>query len=135
MSAVEDFHSTLVEVCSAEGWNLTGGPTDCEVEVKLDDGRRQVVACDPFSFEGQELSRLCTIIGKTTKIPATRLADALRVNYGLPHGALAVRKDDLVMVDTLLMADVDPAEIRATVRYLAETGDHFERTMFGPDEH
>jgi hypothetical protein len=39
----------------------------------------------------------------------------------------------LVMVDTLILSDADPAEIEATVGYLAETADYYERTMFGPD--
>jgi hypothetical protein len=37
------------------------------------------------------------------------------------------------MVDTLMLADADPGEVRATLSYLAETADYYERTMFGPD--
>jgi len=64
-----------------------------------------------------------------------RLATALNINFGLPHGCLAVKDDMLVMVDTQILADADAGEVLAAVGYLAETADYYERTMFGPDSH
>ena len=55
------------------------------------------------------------------------------MNFRLPHGALAIYKDDLVMVDTLMVQEAGPAEITAAIAYLAETADQYEKTMFGPD--
>jgi hypothetical protein len=60
---------------------------------------------------------------------------ALEMNYQLPHGCLAVKNDELVMVDTLILEDADPGEIEAILDYLAVTADHYEATMFGPDAH
>lgn len=134
MSGVSDhdgFNERLEQVCGEEGWGL--GPD--RVEVKLGDGRRQNVSLQPFAFEGSELVRLHSVIGDARHIDAARLTQGLRVSFGLAHGALALRDDQLVIVDTLVARDADPGEIRAVVRYLAETADHFERTMFGVDEH
>jgi len=39
-----------------------------------------------------------------------------------------------VLIDSLMLDDVEPSEVEAVVRYLAETADHFERTLFGTDE-
>ena len=49
--------------------------------------------------------------------------------------ASTVKDDHLVMTDTLLLNDADPDEIAASVSYLAETADYYERQLFGTDEH
>ena len=131
MSKRDEFEATCARLCQEQGWVFGRG----RVEVKLGDGRHQVVWLEFFEFEEEELVRLYTTIGSRKGIGAAKLANALRLNFGLPHGALAVRDDQLVMIDTLLVEDADPGEIEASVAYLAETGDHFEKTMFGPDEH
>jgi len=126
-----EFEELLGRVCGEQGWvhDASG------IEVKLEDGRRQVVKLDYFEFEGAELVRLYTVIGESRRIHPLRLTQALRVNFGLPHGAMALRGEELVLVDTLIVEDADAGEIEAAVGYLAETGDHFERTLFGPDAH
>jgi len=131
MSQRERFERVCREACEAEGWELSEGV----VTLVFEDGRRQVVDFELFAFEGQELVRLFTTIGSTVRIDPMRLESALRLNFGLPHGALAVKKDNLVMVDTLMAERCDAGEVAAAVRYLGETADHFEKTMFGPDRH
>lgn len=130
MSHRDEFRSRLEEVCGEEGWGVAPG----RVEIKFEGGRRQIVNLQDFEFEGSELVRLYSVIGNATRIEAARLTQALRVSFGLPHGALALNDDELVIVDTLAARDADPGEIRAVLRYLAETADHLERTMFGVDE-
>lgn len=131
MSARSDFEQVYTGVCEGRGWKCSAG----EVEVGVSGGRRQVVQLDFFEHEGKELVRFHSVIGSTERIRTDRLSFALQVNYGLPHGSLAVRDDLLVIVDTLILADADPAEVEAVVGYLAETADYYERTMFGPDAH
>ena len=63
------------------------------------------------------------------------VAENSEINFSLPHGAMAVRSDELVMVDTLILADADPGEIEASLEYLAATADHYEASIFGPDVH
>lgn len=127
----EAFRTRLESVCHEEGWGVAAG----RVEVKFPNGRRQNVTLEDFGFEGTELVRLYSVIGDATHVDPARLNQALRVSFGLPHGALALHGDDLVIVDTLAARDADPDEIRGSLRYLAETADHLERTMFGVDEH
>ena len=79
--------------------------------------------------------RLHTVIGSTEHIRAERLTHALRMNFGLPHGSLAVKDEMLVMLDTQLLAEVDLGELDACMIYLAETADRFEQSMFGPDRY
>jgi len=125
----EAFAARCAEVCERREWISSQG----QVDVKLDGGRHQIVHIEYFEHDGQELARLVTTIGSTERIRADRLSQALRMNYGLPHGALAMKDEMLVMVDTLVVAYAEAEEIEASVLYLAELGDRMEQTIFGPD--
>ncbi len=131
MSEQERFSRIYAEVCERRGWVSSSG----QVDVKLDDGRHQIVRLEFFEHDGRELVRLATTIGSTRRIRTDKLADALRTNYRLPHGALAVHEDHLMMVDTLVVADADPGEVESSILFLAQMADQLEATMFGPDEH
>jgi len=130
MSQREEFRQRLEDVCNEHGWGVSSG----RVEIEFEGERRQTVSLEDFDFEGSELVRLWSVIGDATRIDAARLTQALRVSFGLAHGALALDDDQLVIVETLVARHADPDEIRAVLRYLAETADHLERTMFGVDE-
>jgi hypothetical protein len=130
--ASEEVFARLCErVCRDEGWNLL--PTG--VQVFGADGRQQVVTLEFFEFEGSDLVRLSSTIGSTSALAPGRLGLALQVNARLAHGALAVSDGDLILTDTLILADADPGEVSATLRYLAETADYYEKIFFGTDEH
>lgn len=125
-----DFLAVVDKVCQAHGWTRDR----YTIEVPIEDGRRQTVTLDAFDFEDEELVRVASPIGPTEHIDPLHLNTALRLNYGLPHGALAMSEERLVLVDTLLADEPDAEEIEAVIEYLAETADYFERTMFGTDE-
>jgi hypothetical protein len=131
MTPREAFEATCRGVCEERGWGFSG----TRIELKFESGRHQLVELEFFDFEGEELVRLFSRIGSVKHMHPMRLTDALRLNFGLPHGALAVKDDELVVIDTLLVEGADAEEVEVSVRYLAETADHFERTMFGVDEH
>lgn len=131
MSAREEFDRVYAQVCSSREWI---GQRD-QVEVKLESGRRQVIHLQFFEHGGRAMVRLHTVIGSTKRIRPTRLHFALELNYGLPHGSMAVKDDELVMVDTLILEDADPGEVEAALEYLASTADHYEASMFGHDAH
>jgi len=129
VSAREHFERVYREVCEQEGWVLSAS----QVDVKFDDGRHQIVHLDYFEHNGRECARFHSVIGDRTKIRQDKICFALEINFDLPHACFAVKGDLFVMVDTLLLADADPDEVRILVRYLAETADYYERSMFGPD--
>ena len=56
------------------------------------------------------------------------------VTLATGDGALALRGEQLVLIDSVMADNVEAGEIEVVVRYLAETADHFERTLFGSDE-
>jgi hypothetical protein len=124
------FGEICSQVCREQGWELlpSGVRVDC------DEGRHQLVALELFESSDEELVRLSTTIGAVAELGAMRLATALRINYDLAHGALAIRDDQLVMIETLPLEDAGSAQIEASIRYLAQTADRYERSLFDIDE-
>lgn len=119
------------EVCRRNQWLWCGD----HCEIKLEDGRRQKVYVEPFEYGTEKMVRIVTVVGSIDRIRGERLLSALRINYGLPHGALAIRGDDLVLIDTFLLRDADPGEVESAIRFIAETADYYEKSIYGTDEH
>lgn len=130
MSPREKFDAICGQLCDTRDWTRDANALD----VQLEQGRKQTIQFEFFSHEGHEMVRLHTTIGSTRRIRSDRLIFALELNFGLPHGCLAVRNENLVMVDTLILEEVDALELETAVDYLAKTGDHYEATLFGSDE-
>jgi hypothetical protein len=131
MSDRESFGNACERVCEQQGWDLL----PLGVRIGLPGGRHQVVSLEFFESESEELVRFYSGIGNAAALSAERLALALQINARLAHGALAVREGELIMTDTLLLKDADAAEIQASMGYLAETADYYEKMLFGTDEH
>ncbi len=131
MATKETFAQILRTVCGDQRWELL--PSG--VNVNLTAGRHQVINLEFFEFRGVDLVRLITMIGGAKALSREHLDQALRANVGLPHGALALRGNDLCMTETLSLEDADPGEIESSISFLAETADYYERILFGTDEH
>ena len=131
MADQQHFAQTLERVCRDRGWNLL----PAGVHVSLPNDRGQLIEIEFFEFKTEELVRLFTTIGEVNGMSAVRLTVALRINAELAHGALAVHEDHLVMTDTLMLRDTDSAEIEASIGYLAENADYYERTIFETDQY
>ena len=123
------FSGLCEEICREEGWErLPNG-----IRVSWPNGRHQLIALEYFEQDGKEFVRFSTRIGPVDQLDEDRLVMALRVNSGLAHGALGVLHDSLVMVDTQLLRDADPAEISESIDYLARNADAYEKSLFGTD--
>ncbi len=131
MATKDHFAQILTRVCAEHGWEFT----PAGVRVRFASGRQQMVEIGFFAFQKEELVRLHTTIGRIEELDPVRLIVALRINAELAHGALAVMDEDLVMTDTLMLDDAGFAEIEASIRFLAETADDYEQTLFGTDQY
>jgi hypothetical protein len=127
----ETFGRACERVCEQQGWQLLPDG----VRVGLPGGRHQIVSLEFFELDQERLVRLYSVIGEAEDLPTQRLALALQINARLAHGALAVKDGQLVVLETLMLEEADPPEIEASVRYLAETADYYEKTLFGGDSH
>lgn len=131
MTSQKTFGGILRAVCEQRGWELL--PSG--VNVTHPNGRHQLVTIEHFEFEGQQLIRLVSTIGASTRMRREQMDQALRANISLAHGSLALNGDDLCMTDTLSLEDSDPGEIDSVVAYLAEMADYYEQVLFGTDHH
>jgi len=126
----EGFADLCRRVCEERGWELL--PSG--VRISWDDGRHQLVELEIFQDGEDELVRLYTTIGSIESLTPVRLTIALRINAELAHGAFAIKEDELMMVDTLLLDDAGDAELGTSIRFLAETADYYEKAIFDTDE-
>ena len=131
MSESNSFSELCKQVCDSQKWELL--PTG--IVVRWGDGRHQLVSLEPFEFEREELVRLWSIIGDVADLSREQLVTALRANSLLPHGALAIRSEQLCMADTLMLAEAGVDEIKAAIEFLARSADDLERNLFGTDEY
>ena len=131
MAGQEHFAKLLERACRERGWELL--PTG--ISVSWPNGRQQLIELRFFQFKNEELVRLFTTIGEVTNMSVVRLTIALRTNAELAHGCLAVHEDHLIMTDTLMLRDAVFEQIEASISYLAETADHYERMIFETDQY
>ena len=131
MASRGEFERNCQSVCAEKQWRYTEG----HIVIPCPGDRSQGVEYRFFEFEGTWFVRLYSLIGSSRRVAPSRLTTALDLNFRLPHGAFAIHKEEIVLVDTMRVDDADSAVIAATFGYVAETADHYEKTIFGPDVH
>ena len=131
MASRESFADILRSVCRDCHWELL--PSG--VNVKHPDGRHQVIHFELFESGDREVVRLTSMIGDASRMSREQMEQALRANMSLAHGALALKDDDLCMTETLSLKESDAGEIEASVTFIAEMADTYEKILFGTDRH
>lgn len=131
MTSKPIFSELCRSVCEHRGWELL--PSG--VQVQLDDGRHQLVELEVVQHESDEIVRIFTTIGSTERLTPIRLTIALRINAELAHGAFGVKDDNLIMVDTLLLEGMNDRQLDASISFIAETADYYEKAIFETDEY
>ena len=126
-----DAPGVFERVCERHGWACQ----ENAAEYILPGNRRQLVLVSRFEFGGEKMLRFHSVIGERELLTETRMEAALKINFQLAHGALALHEDDLVVTDTFLLREADEDEVASSIRYLAETADRYERLIYGTDEH
>jgi serine/threonine-protein kinase len=107
------------------------------VEVRLPEGRRQIVLIEPS--EHTVADRLLMIFSQCGDVRPEYYEKGLRLNAQMAHGGLAIREIDgnpqFVMIDTYPRATVDAEEIRRSVLELASHADAVEKLLTGLDRY
>ncbi|MBN1420017.1 MAG: hypothetical protein JXP34_14655 [Planctomycetes bacterium] len=124
---------TVADVAKRKNWTVLDDGR--RVQVPLRDGREQIVRIETYTHGGMEIARFWTAIGPLEEVRGERPIAALRLNFSLPHGALAAHDGLLVLVRSQLVADADPGEVENAIGFLAEQGDAYERLIFRTDAH
>ena len=95
------------QVCRKNGWTLQDG----EVVMDVEGGRTQTVYLQTFVHETTQMARAYTLVGSSGALSPLRMEAALKLNYSLPHGAMAFHQGQLVMTDTFVVQDADVGEV------------------------
>jgi serine/threonine protein kinase len=107
------------------------------VEVRLPEGRRQMVHIEPSAHSVAD--RLLLIYSQCGEARPEYFEKGLRLNGQMAHGGLAIREIDgtpqFVMIDTYPRATVDAEEIRRSVLELASQADAVEKLLSGLDRY
>ncbi len=124
------FEQLFEKVCAKNNWSQSGDGA----ELVLPGGRKQRVLIQRFQHGSDDMARAYSVVGGAEEMSATRLTSALSLNFNLPYGALAIHGGKLVMTDTFLIRDADEGEVEASIRFLAETADRYEKQIYHTDE-
>lgn len=128
-------HELLMEACQADGWSIHPGNKETRVVVPLGEDRHQEILVVEEEEGGESVVRFYTIIGPIQDLTGNRPLAALRLNYGLLSCSFAAHMENLILIRTQVASYLDPKETRATIRLLAETGDRYEKHLYGTDVH
>jgi hypothetical protein len=127
----------LAKACAKEGSRTV---SSCEagfqVEVKLRNGRRQIVFIVPETRkDGAELVRVFSFCGLPTE---SSFKWALQANAKLSNSTIALTsekgEEQLVLSRTFWADDATPFQVKVTVKEIAFYGDWMEQKLTGADE-
>ena len=80
----------------------------------------------------QPIVRYWSVIGGLEDVDFRR---CLEENARLAYGAIAIKDQQLVIMDTQLVQDADPMEVGASIGNLAAYADRYEKDRFGTDRY
>ena len=123
-------HPFFKEVCEAQGWKVIAA----SAVIPLSDGRTQSVLHEVYEEDGDKILRAYTVVGDARVLDERRVRAALSLNWRLRFGAIAIWEDKLVLTDTFLVEEMDAHELLGSIKYLAETGDKYEKYLFRVDK-
>jgi serine/threonine protein kinase len=116
-------------------WTRNG--EDFRIEVRLPEGRRQIVYLEPS--EHAVADRLLILSSFCGNARPEFFERGLKLNAEMAHGGLAIREiggtPQFVMIDTYPRATIDAEEIRRSVLELASKADSVERLLSPTDQY
>jgi len=129
-----NFREIVDSIASACGWQVTEERgAALSIDVPTGGGRSQVVLItEDHDVADQEIVRYWSVIGPADDIEFRR---CLEENAKLSYGAFALKDEQLVLMDTQLVADADPMEVGASIGNLAAYADRYEKDLFGVDKY
>jgi len=124
----------IIEEAGLEGeWELGDEGEAFTATTKLPDGRAQRVSVRIARADDGKWLRVFSRIGRVAALSPESLRRALAVNFEMLGGAIALHRDELVVVQTLLAQEIGEGELRAAVVSAATLADQYERSFFGAD--
>jgi hypothetical protein len=128
-----DFRETVMQIAQVCGWTIREDADGLVIDVPTGGGRAQLVAItEERDIADQRVARYWSMIGDAERVDH---AKCLAENARLCHGSFAIKGNKLCLVQTQLVATVDPAAVGAIIGNLAANADRYERELFGTDDY
>lgn len=126
----------IVDGAGLEGeWELGDEGDAFTATVSLPDGRAQRVSIRLARAESGKWLRVFSRIGQVEAMSPQSMRRALAVNFEMLGGAIALHRDELVVMQSLLAQGMGAGELAAAVESVASLADQYEQSFFGSDEH
>jgi hypothetical protein len=131
-----DIRELLKKTVDQGKWiNLRESGGTWVISLDLKGGRKQTVTLATFTEGGHEFGRLKSKIAPAKALSGERPTTALKMNANLTFGSLVVEGEDLIMQETLMIAETTPAHLLASLQYIGEMADRYEKMLGGGDRH
>lgn len=126
-----DLTTLIHQACGYHGWPMVhDGAGGFRIEVPANRGRKQVVQVaqvkDP---DGKPTACFFSVVCDLSAVHDPYFL--LRKNCELVHGALAVRGQEVIVLQFQLIETADPEEIVRSIYYVAKYADDLEIQAFG----
>ncbi|MBU0552164.1 YbjN domain-containing protein [Myxococcota bacterium] len=126
-----DFLTLLQQVCQYNQWGMAQQYDGAiRVEIPTEYGRSQVVEViqgrDP---DGRPLVYYWTVVVSVQEVGDPWFL--LGLNADLPYGALAVRGNEVILIESQLMETADAEEVMRGIFYVGKYADQFEKQVRG----
>lgn len=111
------YEATLDRICRSNGWVLGEDKGQVVLGIPGGDGGQIAVVVDEFQdSSGQQALRFWAAVAPQSKVKPDQ---ALGVNAQLPHGALALKDGQLVMLATRVLNQTSPADLTTILSAVA----------------
>lgn len=120
------------QAASMKNWPVTqGAGGDLELQVDLQDGRRQTVHINPAQDgDGDQIYFIWSKAGDLDSANFDPVG-LLRFNLQLIYGRVALNGDDVLIAHALYDADAQLAEVGKTIYWVARAADDLEKGSYG----
>ncbi|MCM2316738.1 MAG: YbjN domain-containing protein [Thermoanaerobaculia bacterium] len=130
---------SLAQIIGSAGlegeWELGDEGEAFTATTSLPGGRVQRVSLRLARADDGKWVRVFSRIGRVETMSPQSMRRALAVNFEMLGGAIALHRDELVVMQSLLAQGMAEGELRAAVESVASLADQYERSFFGSDEH
>ena len=126
----------IEELCAKEGWDVRGDT----INVPLPGGRHQEVRLTLHEAEGVVFARLLSVLGDAHRLDDRHARAALRLNWTMPYGAVALAAVDdgpemVCLTATAQFCADKPELMRMAIGRVAKVADDYEKAVFHTDDH
>lgn len=111
------YEGMLDQICRSNGWVLGEDKGQLVLGIPGGDGNQAAVVIDEFQDStGQQALRFWSAVAPQSKVKPDQL---LTINAQLPHGALAFKDGQAVMLATRVLNLTSPADLATVLTALA----------------